>query len=170
MKQLYKATKSITKIEKVTPEVCLVHKGLRQGCYLLIYIEKALINSRRKCSSMRININEEKHMHIDWPRRIGKVSWTGVSIPHKLSKVKKTNWSTTCNILLERHNTEAFFESLIRGNERWALHDDSNRKRQWFPPSESLRSSGKASVHPKKVVLCVWKNIRGIVYIVLKPI
>ena len=42
-------------------------------------------------------------------QQIGKVSRAGVWVPHNLSEENKANRSTTCNLLLQRHNTEAFF-------------------------------------------------------------
>lgn len=103
-------------------------------------------------------------------QQIGKVSRAGVWVPHNLSEENKANRSTTCNLLLQRHNTEAFFDRLITGDEKWVLYDNPKRKRQWLSPNESPRSTAKPGLHPKKALLCVWWSIRGVVHFeVLKP-
>ena len=103
-------------------------------------------------------------------QQIGKVSRAGVWVPHNLSEENKANRSTTCNLLLQRHNTEAFFDRLITGDEKWVLYDNPKRKRQWLSPNESPQSTAKPGLHPKKALLCVWWSIRGVVHFeVLKP-
>ncbi|XP_076166383.1 lymphocyte-specific helicase isoform X3 [Ptiloglossa arizonensis] len=103
-------------------------------------------------------------------QQIGKVSRAGVWVPHNLSEENKANRSTTCNLLLQRHNTEAFFDCLITGDEKWVLYDNPKRKRQWLSPNESPQSTAKPGLHPKKALLCVWWSIRGVVHFeVLKP-
>lgn len=107
----------------------------------------------------------QEHLH-----QIGKVSRAGVWVQHNLSEENKANRSTICNLLLQRHNTEAFFDRLITGDEKWVLYDNPKRKRQWLSPNESPRSTAKPGLYPKKVLLCVWWSIRGIVHFeVLKP-
>ncbi|XP_043498446.1 histone-lysine N-methyltransferase SETMAR-like [Polistes fuscatus] len=103
-------------------------------------------------------------------KQIGKVSRAGVWVPHNLSEQNKANRSITCNLLLQRHNTEAFFDRLITGDEKWVLYDYPKRKRQWLSLNEIPRSTAKPGLHPKKALLCVWWSIRGIVHFeLLKP-
>lgn len=100
-------------------------------------------------------------------QQIGKVSRAGVWVPHNLSEENKANRSTTCNLLLQRNKTEAFFDRLITGDEKWVLYDNPKRKRQWLSQNESPRSTAKPGLHPKKALLCVWWSIRGIVHLEL---
>ncbi|XP_035734903.1 histone-lysine N-methyltransferase SETMAR-like [Vespa mandarinia] len=87
-------------------------------------------------------------------QQIGKISRAGVWIPHNLSEENKANRSITCNVLLQRHHTEPFFDRLITGDEKWVLYGNPKRKRQWLSLNESPRST----------------SIRGIVHFeVLKP-
>lgn len=103
-------------------------------------------------------------------QQIGKVSRAGVWVPHQLSEENKANRSNTCNLLLQRHNTEPFLDRLITGDEKWVLYDNPRRKRQWLSPTETPRSTAKPGLHPKKALLCVWWSVRGIVHFeVLKP-
>ncbi|KZC14201.1 Histone-lysine N-methyltransferase SETMAR [Dufourea novaeangliae] len=61
------------------------------------------------------------HEHL---QEIRKVSRAGVWVPHNLSGENKANRSTTCNLLLQRYNTEAFFDHLIIEAEKWVLYDN----------------------------------------------
>ena len=63
-------------------------------------------------------------------QQIGKVCRAGVWVLHNLSEENKTNQSTTCNLLLQQHNSRAFFDCLITGDKKWVLYDNSKRKRQ----------------------------------------
>ena len=63
-----------------------------------------------------------------------------------------------------------FFDRLITGDEKWVLYDSPKRKRQWLSPNESPRSTAKPCLQPKRMLLCVWWSIHGIVHFeVLKP-
>ncbi|GFS54360.1 histone-lysine N-methyltransferase SETMAR [Trichonephila clavipes] len=65
---------------------------------------------------------------------------------------------------------EPFFDRLITTDEKWVLHDNPKRKRQWLSPKEPPRRTAKPGLHPKKALLCIWWGIRGIVHFeVLKP-
>lgn len=102
------------------------------------------------------------HSHL---QQIAKVSRADAWVPYNFSE-EKTNQSTTSNLLLQLHNTEAFFDRLITGDEKWVFYDNPKRKRQWLSPNKPPRRRAKSALHPKKVLLCV----RGAVYFeVLKP-
>ncbi|GFU21116.1 histone-lysine N-methyltransferase SETMAR [Trichonephila clavipes] len=58
---------------------------------------------------------------------IGKTA--SVWFPHNLSEKNRASRSTTCNLLLQRYNTEPFFAHLITADEKWVLYDNPNRKR-----------------------------------------
>ncbi|GFY24934.1 histone-lysine N-methyltransferase SETMAR [Trichonephila clavipes] len=102
--------------------------------------------------------------------QIGKTKRAGVWVPHNLSEENRANRSTTCNLLLQRYNTELFFDTLITADKKWVLYDNPKRERQWLSPKEPPRRTAKPGLHPKKALLCVWWGIRGIIHFeVLKP-
>ncbi|GFX61640.1 histone-lysine N-methyltransferase SETMAR [Trichonephila clavipes] len=103
-------------------------------------------------------------------QQIGKTNRAGVWVPYNMSEENKANRSTTCNLLLQRYNTEPFFDHLIAADEKWVLYDNPKRKRQWLSPKEPPRRTTRPGLHPKKALLCVWWGIRGIAHFeVLKP-
>ncbi|GFT81855.1 histone-lysine N-methyltransferase SETMAR [Trichonephila clavipes] len=118
-----------------------------------------------KCSYNQPWLTIQEHL-----QQIGKTNRAGVWVPHNLSEENRANRSTTCNLLLQRYNTEPFFDRLITADEKWVLYDNPKRKRQWLSPKEPLRRAAKPGLHPKKALLCVWWGIHGIVHFeVLKP-
>jgi len=53
---------------------------------------------------------------------------------------------------------------VVMGDEKWIVHNNIRRKRLWCGPGESSQSIVKADLHPKKVMLSVWWNWRGVLY------
>ena len=61
------------------------------------------------------------------------------------------------NLLLQRHNAEAFFDRLITGDEKWVLYDNPKRKRQWLSP---IRHEAQLSqVYTSKRRFCVFGGV-----------
>ncbi|GFW73908.1 histone-lysine N-methyltransferase SETMAR [Trichonephila clavipes] len=59
---------------------------------------------------------------------IGKINRAGVWVPHNLSEENRANRSTTCNILLQRYNTEPFLDRLITADEKWVPYGSKTQK------------------------------------------
>lgn len=95
---------------------------------------------------------------------LGKVHKFGSWVPHELSENDKLQRFTTCTSLLSRQNREPFLERLVTGDEKWALYVNVRHKRQWLDPGEKPQSEVKADMHPKKVLLCIWWDVHGIIY------
>ena len=55
------------------------------------------------------------------------------------------------------------------GNEKWILYSNVERKRSWGKRNEPLPTRPKASLHPKKVMLCKWWDWKGVLYYELLP-
>lgn len=103
-------------------------------------------------------------------KQIGKVNREGIWVPHTLSEENKVNRLITSNLLLERHKAEPFFDRLVTGDEKWVLYENPKRKRQWLSSNQTAIATPKPGLHPKKALLSVWWNARGIVHFeVLRP-
>ena len=58
-----------------------------------------------------------------------------------------------------------FLKQIVRGNEKWGvLYNNVERKRSWGKQNEPPPSTPKASIHPKKVMLCIWWDWKGVLY------
>ncbi|XP_015184625.1 PREDICTED: histone-lysine N-methyltransferase SETMAR-like [Polistes dominula] len=97
-------------------------------------------------------------------KHIGKKSKTGVWVPHSLQEQYKIDRFLICNLLLQRHHTESFFDNLITAGEKWITYYKSNRKRQLISSNESPQITEKLDYQLNKVFLSVWWSIHGIVH------
>lgn len=55
-------------------------------------------------------------------------------------------------------------KQIVMGDETWILYNNVEWK--WFGgnQSESSPTTPNASLHPKKVMLCIWWDLQGILY------
>ncbi len=99
------------------------------------------------------------HLH-----EMGKVNKCGVWVPHQLSPDQLLMRTTTCTSLLARLEVDPFLRRIIKGDEKWVLYVNVERKRQWLNPGQEPVPTPKPGLHPKKVLLCVWWDMEGVVY------
>lgn len=97
------------------------------------------VNPCQTIEELSNTLNQPWSIIQEYLQQIGKVSRAGVWVPHNLSEENKSNRSTTFNSLLQRHNTEAFFDRLISGDKKWVLYDNLKRERQWLPTNEPYK-------------------------------
>ena len=50
------------------------------------------------------------------------------------------------------------------GNEKWILYNNREQSRSWGKWKETPSTTQKAGLHPKKVMLCMWWNWKGVFY------
>ncbi|GFU01888.1 histone-lysine N-methyltransferase SETMAR [Trichonephila clavipes] len=86
-------------------------------------------------------------------QQIGRTNRAGVWVPHNLSEENRANQTTTCNLLLQRYNTEPFFDHLITADEKWVLYDNPKHKIQWLSPNKPPRRTAKAELKTKKILI-----------------
>lgn len=107
----------------------------------------------------------QRHLNL-----LGKVYRQGIWIPHMLSDKNKDQRRTICTSLLTRLQGEQFFNRVVTGDEKWILYSNLKRTKQWLSPNERPLPTPKPNLSMKKVLLCVWWDISGILYYeLLKP-
>ena len=52
----------------------------------------------------------------------------------------------------------------MTGDEKWIYFDNPSNKTQWLDPGQASVQTPKRNIHGKKVMLCVWWDIKGILY------
>ena len=57
-----------------------------------------------------------------------------------------------------------FLKQIVTGDEKWILCNNVERKRSWGKWNEPPPTPPKASLHPKKVVMCIWWDWKGVLY------
>ena len=86
--------------------------------------------------------------------------------PHKLNE--KT-FLTICDSLLKRNENVPFLKQILMGDEKWILYSNVEQKRSWGKWNEPPPTTPKAGLHPKKVMLCIWWDWKGVLYYELLP-
>ena len=72
-------------------------------------------------------------------------------------------------MLKKRNENDPFLKRLITGDEKWVVYNNIERKRWWSRPREPARTTSKAGIRRKKVLLSVWWDYEGIVYFEFLP-
>jgi [histone H3]-lysine36 N-dimethyltransferase SETMAR len=127
---------------------------------------KSLVESDPKLSSREIAIIL-KNTHttvLDHLHKIGKMNKCGIWVPHTLNPEQLLNRTTICASLLARLELDPFIERIITGDEKWVLYVNVERRKQWLSSGQQPISYQKPGLHPKKILLCVWWDMKGILY------
>ena len=75
----------------------------------------------------------------------------------------------SCDLLKKRNENDPFLKRPITGDEKWVVYNNIKRKRWWSRPREPARTTSKAGIRRKKVLISVWWDYKGIVYFELLP-
>ncbi len=101
----------------------------------------------------------ECHLHA-----LGKAHKYGRLVPHQLSKDNLVQPASICASLLFRQKHEPFLDRIITGDEKWVCYINVRRRRQWPDPGEKSFPDVKPDLHPKKLMLCIWWDMKGVIY------
>ena len=101
----------------------------------------------------------ENHLH-----QVGYVNSFDVWVPHKLSEENLLDHISACDSLLKSNENVLFLKQVVLGDEKWILNNNVERKRLWGKRNEPPPTTPKADLHPKKVMLCVWWDWKGVLY------
>lgn len=100
---------------------------------------------------------------------LGKVWKAGKWVPHKLTEVNKAQRLNTCVSLLARQKKKSFLHKIVTGDESWIYYESPKRKKHWLNPGTPAPAQPKPNLHRKKALLCVWWDLKGILYYELLP-
>ncbi|XP_055711489.1 histone-lysine N-methyltransferase SETMAR-like [Phlebotomus papatasi] len=73
------------------------------------------------------------------------------------------------NFFASTDQKRTFLDRLVTGDEKWILYNNVQRKRTWKQAHEGSEPVAKGGLHPMKVLLCIWWDIRGVIYFELLP-
>ena len=71
--------------------------------------------------------------------------------------------------LFKRNKNVPFLKQIVTGDEKWILYNNVELKRLWGKQSEPPPTTPKAGLYPKKVMLCIWWDWKGVLYFELLP-
>lgn len=101
----------------------------------------------------------ENHLY-----ELGKRWKYGAWIPHELTANQLQARVDACMHLLTFRRKYEWLRQLITGDEKWVLYVNHTRKRQWLSTGESGIATAKPELHPQKIMLSVWWNVKGVVH------
>ena len=96
-------------------------------------------------------------------KKLGYINRYDVWIPHKLNLKKLMSRVSISSSLLIRNKNDPFLKRTITGDEKWVVFDKPKRKRSWTKANEPSKTIPKADLHPKKVMLCIWWDWKGVI-------
>ena len=97
-------------------------------------------------------------------KSLGKKCKAGRWVPHTLTANNRTQRLSICTSLLLKQRREPFFDRLVTGDEKWVLYDNVTMRKQWLSPGQSPAPTARRELHPRKVLLSVWWDIRGVIH------
>ena len=100
--------------------------------------------------------------------KMGYVNRCEVWVPHLLTETNLMNRTSTCDLILQRHENDPFLKRLITGDETWIFYENVHRKRTWCKDNKPS-TVAKAGLHPKKVLLSIWWDWKGVIFYELLP-
>ena len=71
--------------------------------------------------------------------------------------------------LLKCNENVLFLKQIVTGDEKWILYNNVERKRSSGKQNEPPPTTPKPSLHPKKVMLCIWWDWKRVLYYELLP-
>lgn len=78
--------------------------------------------------------------------------------------IKNKERLNTCIELLARYKRSPFLQFIVTGDKTWVYYENPTQKKHWLSPGTSAPSQPKRNLHPKKALLCVCWDQRGILH------
>ncbi|GFX25890.1 histone-lysine N-methyltransferase SETMAR [Trichonephila clavipes] len=126
-------------------------------------------DSSQTCGELARQFNtssETARLHL---HRLGKTYRLSKWVPHTLLEVHKHQRVAACLSLLSRHRSASIFNRVLTSDEKWVLYHTPKRSKYWLSPQDTVPHRERPSMHPRKIMLCVWWTCRQVVHYELLP-
>lgn len=107
--------------------------------------------------------------------KLEKVQKWGTWVPKELTEFDKNRRVVAASTLLKLHTEcvesgKLFFERIVTGDEKWVLYLNNENRKEWRGRNEDASPRVKDGLHPKKILLSIWWDIKGPIYYELLPL
>ncbi|GFT60252.1 histone-lysine N-methyltransferase SETMAR [Trichonephila clavipes] len=118
---------------------------------------KALVDANRRITTREIGLrlNLSNSTVYDHLKGLGLSSKLDVWVPHVLTEINLCRRIHVCDSLLKRQENDPFLKRIITGDEKG--HEAKK--------DEPAQTISNADVHQKRVMLSVWLDFKGIVFL-----
>ncbi|XP_053206260.1 histone-lysine N-methyltransferase SETMAR-like [Panonychus citri] len=131
--------------------------------------QKISENPRQTTRELATILNCAQQTIVNGLKRLGLTCKRGTWVPHELTSSNKELRVSICRSLLERQKIDPFLERVITCDEKWVLYDNVHCHKQWLPKGQLPVPTAQPGLHPKKVLISVFWDYKGIVHFELLP-
>jgi histone-lysine N-methyltransferase SETMAR len=89
--------------------------------------------------------------------------------PHELTEAQAIRRVEVCRQLLDNPLDDRFWKRIVTCDEKWVFLVNRDRSRRWVPRDQNPPPVARQDRFGKKVMLCVWWNVDGVVHFRLVP-
>lgn len=90
-------------------------------------------------------------------------------IPHDLTPAQAQRRKDICQQLLANPQDARFWKRIVTGDEKWIYLSNPYKDNQWLMPGQPAVPVVRREQFEKKVMLCVWWNLDGVLHFELVP-
>ena len=126
-------------------------------------------NPRQSVRQLATQLNISHTSVLHHLKAMGKVPKLGTWVPRRLTDQDRTRRTEAALSLLSYSRTKNWLSTIITSDEKWVLYDNACRKLQWIDADAAPEPDPKPNLHPRKVMLCVWWDSKGVIHHELLP-
>lgn len=64
----------------------------------------------------------------------------------------------------QRGHNDRFLHRIVTGDEKWCLYVNMRQRKEWVAAGSAAKPRIKANLHPKKTMICVWWDWKGMIH------
>ncbi|GFX09894.1 histone-lysine N-methyltransferase SETMAR [Trichonephila clavipes] len=92
-----------------------------------------------------------------------------VWVPHQLTPKNMMDRISICEALAKRNEIDPFLKRMVTGDEKRVTYYNIVRKQSWSKCGEAAQTVAKPGLTARKVLLRIWWEWRGIIYLEMLP-